>query len=59
MVTFQKKMHTVSPSVYLYVLLSGKSFFEILGKMANSVDPDQTAPFQEQSDQGLYCLSKQ
>ena len=24
-------------------------------RMANSVDPDQTAP-QEQSDQNLYCL---
>ena len=26
--------------------------------MANSTDPDQTAP-QEQFDQGLHCLSKQ
>ena len=24
--------------------------------MANSVDPDRTAPFKEQSDQGLHCL---
>ena len=24
--------------------------------MANSVDPDLTAPFQEQSDLGLHCL---
>ena len=24
--------------------------------MRNSVDPDQTAPVKEQSDQGLYCL---
>ena len=24
--------------------------------MANSVDPDQTAPKKEQSDQGLHCL---
>ena len=24
--------------------------------MANSVDPDQTAPIKEQSGQGLYCL---
>ena len=24
--------------------------------MANIVDPDQTAPFQEQSDLGLHCL---
>ena len=23
---------------------------------ANSVDPDQTAPFKEQSDLGLHCL---
>ena len=23
---------------------------------ANSEDPDQTAPFKEQSDQGLHCL---
>ena len=25
-------------------------------RMANSVDPDQTAPEKEQSDQGLHCL---
>ena len=24
--------------------------------MANIVDPDQTAPFKEQSDRGLHCL---
>ena len=24
--------------------------------VANSVDPDQTAPFWEQSDLGLHCL---
>ena len=24
--------------------------------MANSVDPDQTAPEREQSNQGLHCL---
>ena len=24
--------------------------------MANSVDPDQTAPLEEQSDLGLHCL---
>ena len=24
--------------------------------MTNSVDPDQTAPFKEQSDLGLHCL---
>ena len=24
--------------------------------MANIVDPDQTAPFKEQSDLGLHCL---
>ena len=24
--------------------------------LANSEDPDQTAPLQEQSDQGLHCL---
>ena len=38
-------------------------FLKILGEMANSVDPDQTAPstlirllLQEQSDLGLHCL---
>ena len=25
-------------------------------EMANSTDPDQTAPNKEQSDMGLYCL---
>ena len=30
--------------------------FKILSGMANSVDPDQTAPLQEQSDLGLHCL---
>ena len=25
-------------------------------EIANSVDPDQTAPFKEQSDLGLHCL---
>ena len=25
-------------------------------EMANSVDPDQTAPLNEQSDLGLHCL---
>ena len=29
-------------------------FLKILSEMANSVDPDQTAP--EQSDLGLHCL---
>ena len=24
--------------------------------LAYSVDPDQTAPYKEQSDQGLHCL---
>ena len=31
-------------------------------RMANSVDPDQTAPLggaEEQSDQGLHCLPRQ
>ena len=33
-------------------------FLKILSGMANSVDPDQTAPLglKEQSDLGLYCL---
>ena len=26
--------------------------------MANCVDPDQTAPLEEQSDQGLHCLPR-
>ena len=26
--------------------------------MANSVDPDQTAPREEQSDLGLHCLPR-
>ena len=30
-------------------------FLKILSGMANSVDPDQTAP-SEQSDLGLHCL---
>ena len=38
------------------LLLSSVS--KIVGKMANSVDPDQTAPW-EQSDQGLLCLYDQ
>ena len=25
-------------------------------RMTNSEDPDQTAPFKEQSDQGLHCF---
>ena len=25
---------------------------------ANSVDPDQTTPLEEQSDLGLYCLPR-
>ena len=34
------------------------SFLKYLVEMANSVDPDQTAPsgLQEQSDLGLHCL---
>ena len=29
-------------------------------RMANGVDPDQTAPyFKEQSDRGLHCLPRQ
>ena len=27
-----------------------------IDRRGNSVDPDQTAPCQEQSDQGLHCL---
>ena len=30
--------------------------YGILYAITNSVDPDQTAPPQEQSDQGLHCL---
>ena len=30
-------------------------FHKLLNGMANSVDPDQTAP-EEQSDLGLHCL---
>ena len=26
-------------------------------RMTNSEDPDQTAPFKEQSDQGLHCFA--
>ena len=32
-----------------------QSFLIILSEIANSVDPDQTAPL-EQSDLGLHCL---
>ena len=31
-------------------------FLKIPNGMANNVDPDQTAPEQEQSDLGLHCL---
>ena len=32
--------------------------FKYMDKVAqdNSVDPDETAPFREQSDQGMHCL---
>ena len=34
-------------------------FVKLFSEMANSVDPDQTAPSgKEPSDQGLYCLQR-
>ena len=36
------------------ILIFGKDS----GAVANSADPDQTAPFKEQSDLDLHCLYK-
>ena len=44
------------------IILKSEDYFmirrpvKLAGEMANSEDPDQTPPSEEQSDLGLHCL---
>ena len=48
-------MITVITVSFRKLIFTIRRYHNIGGEIANSVDPDQTAP-KEQSDQGLDCL---
>ena len=54
----QENLHLKMLSVYVVYWIFLRTFQTCFCIPANSVDPDQTAPLEEQSDLGPYCLQK-
>ena len=51
-----KNLNTIPYFLFCQHFAFMQMFLKIISGMANSVDPDQTAPKKEQPDLGLHCL---